>query len=202
MRPTKTAGLAVIILGGWFLASPGQAGEIRGKVTAPELKNAANIVVYVDTISGEKFQPVPEHPVIDQRRIAFIPHVTVVLKGTTVDFSNSDPVMHNIYWSSVGGDTKLAHNLGTWSKGETRTFQFNDVGVVHLQCSIHPEMSAYIIVVPTPYFAVTDKDGNFSIQGIGPGRYTLKTWSEEGKAVTQTVTVSASGATVNLTLTK
>jgi hypothetical protein len=128
--------------------------------------------------------------------------VVVVLQGTTVDFTNSDPVGHNVYWPSISGNKKLTHNLGTWPKGEKKSFQFNDPGVAPLLCNVHPEMSGYVVVVTTPYFAVTDKDGNYEIKNVPAGKYTLKTWSEDGKPTTQAVDVSASGATADLTVKK
>jgi hypothetical protein len=124
--------------------------------------------------------------------MTFIPHVIVVLKGTTVDFLNSDPVGHNVYWPNISGNKKLAHNMGTWPQGQKKSFTFNDLGVAPLLCNVHPEMSGYVVVAPTPYFAVTDKEGNFVIKDIPDGAYTLKTWSEVGKPATQAVTVSGS----------
>src|SRR5690349_11620977 len=186
----------------WKVAVPGlfalivvltsSANEIKGKVSVQGLKSAENIAVYVDVIPDKKFDAPKEHIVIDQRKMAFIPHVVAVQQGTTVDFLNSDPVGHNVYWPSVSGNKKLAHNLGTWPRGEKKPFQFNDVGVASLLCNVHPEMSGYVVVTPTPYFAVTDKDG----------KYTLKTWSEDGKPTTQAVDVSGATATVELTVKK
>jgi hypothetical protein len=63
-------------------------------------------------------------------------------------------------------------------------------------------MSGYVVVVPTPYFAVTDKDGNFEIKDVPDGSYTLKTWSEVGKPASQAVSVSGVSATVDITVTK
>ena len=178
----------------------GFAGNIQGKVTAQGMRSAASIAVYVDEIPGKTFNPPSQHVVEDQKKMTFIPHVVVVLKGTTVDFLNSDPVGHNVYWPSVGGNKKLAHNLGTWPQGEKKSFAFNDLGVAPLLCNVHPEMSGYVVVVPTPYFAVTDKEGEFEIKDVPPGSYTLKTWSEEGKPVSQAVTVAAGTSTVSLTV--
>ena len=119
-----------------------------------------------------------------------------------MEFLNSDPVGHNVYWPSISGNKKLAHNLGTWPKGERKSFQFNDPGVAPLLCNVHPEMSGYVVVVGTPYFAVTDKDGAFEIKDVPPGTYTLKTWSEDGKPTTQSVTVAGGALTVQLTVKK
>jgi len=128
--------------------------------------------------------------------------VVAVQQGTTVDFLNSDPVGHNVYWPSISGNKKLAHNLGTWPKGDKKPFQFNDLGTVSLLCNVHPEMAGYVVVVPSPYFAVTDKDGNFEIKNIPAGKYTLKTWSEDGKPTTQAVDVASASTTVELTVKK
>lgn len=179
-----------------------KANEIKGKVSVQGIKSAENIAVYVDAIPDKKFDAPKEPVVIDQRKMAFAPHVVAVQQGTTVEFLNSDPVGHNVYWPSISGNKKLAHNLGTWPKGEKKPFQFNDVGVASLLCNVHPEMSGYVVVTPTPYFALTDKDGNFEIKNIPAGKYTLKTWSEDGKPTTQAVDVSGATATVELTVKK
>ncbi len=203
MRLRSLAVQAVAVGGAaLLLAGASLAGEIKGKVTVQGIKSAENIAVYVDTIPDKKFDPPAQHALIDQARMAFAPHVTVVLQGTTVDFLNSDPVGHNVYWPSVSGNKKLAHNLGTWPKGEKKSFQFNDLGVVALLCNVHPEMNGYVIVVSTPYFAVTDNSGNYEIKNVPPGKYTLKAWSENGKPTTMAVEVTASGATADLTVKK
>ena len=194
--------VAVLGLFALVVVLTSSANEIKGKVSVQGLKSAENIAVYVDVIPDKKFDAPKEHIVIDQRKMAFIPHVVAVQQGTTVDFLNSDPVGHNVYWPSISGNKKLSHNLGTWPKGDKKPFQFNDLGVASLLCNVHPEMSGYVVVVPTPYFAVTDKDGNFEIKNIPAGKYTLKTWSEDGKPTTQAVDVSAATTTVELTVKK
>jgi plastocyanin len=185
-----------------LLASPGWAGDIKGKVSVQGLKSAENIAVYIDAIPDKKFEAPATKPVMDQTKMTFVPHVMVVQAGTTVEFLNSDPVGHNVYWPSISGNKKLAHNLGTWPKGEKKPFQFNDPGVVSLLCNVHPEMNGYIVVSPTPYFAVTDKSGNYEIKNVPPGKYTIKTWSEDGKVTTQAVEVTAATTTVDLVVKK
>ena len=203
MTLMKTAGKATFAAGlALMLAGAGKANEIKGKVSVQGIKSAESIAVYVDAIPDKKFDAPQEHVVINQIKMAFVPHVIAVQQGTTVDFLNSDPVGHNVYWPSVSGNKKLSHNLGTWPKGEKKPFQFNDLGVASLLCNVHPEMSGYVVVVPTPYFAVTDKDGNFEIKNIPAGKYTLRTWSEDGKPTTQAVDVSGATTTVELTVKK
>jgi plastocyanin len=195
-RAAAAAGLTLALVG------VAKANEIKGKVSVQGIKSAENIAVYVDVIPDKKFDAPKDPVVIDQRKMAFVPHVVALQQGATVEFLNSDAVGHNVYWPSISGNKKLAHNLGTWPKGEKKPFQFNDAGVAALLCNVHPEMSGYVVVTPTPYFAVTDKDGNFEIKNIPAGKYTLKTWSEDGKPTTQAVDVSGATATVELTVKK
>jgi plastocyanin len=185
-----------------LFATSSFAGEIKGKVTAQGMRSPENIAVYIDAIPGKSFSPPAKHVVEDQKHMTFIPHVVVVLKGTTVDFLNSDPVGHNVYWPSISGNKKLAHNLGTWPQGQVKSFTFNDLGAASLLCNVHPEMSGYVVVVPTPYFATAGKDGEFEIKDVPAGSYTLKTWSEEGKPSTQAVTVSGDSTSVNITVSR
>lgn len=182
-------------------AGAGHASDIKGKVTAQGIKSPEYIAVYITAIPGKKFDAPADHVVIDQKKMAFVPHVVAVLQGTTVDFLNSDPVGHNVYWPSISGNKKLAHNMGTWPQGQKKSFQFTDLGVASMLCNVHPEMSGYVVVVPTPYFAVTDKEGNYTIKNVPAGHYTITTWSEEGKPTTQSVDVSAD-TTVDLTVKK
>jgi plastocyanin len=176
------------------------AGEIKGHVTASGIRSSANIVVYVGAISGKTFTPPTKHVVMDQKDLKFVPHVLPVLKGSTVDFVNSDSTLHNVFWPELGGNRKLARNLGTWPKGQHKSFTFNDLGAAPLLCNVHQEMSGYIVVVPTPYFAATNAQGDYLIKDVPAGHYTLKTWSEEGKPLTQSVDVGAGTTTVDLTV--
>jgi plastocyanin len=186
--------LAVLLAG---LCGAAWSGDIEGKVTGMK----GHSVVYVDAVAGKTFPAPKDHPVMDQKGLMFVPHIMVVQQGTTVDFLNSDSVQHNVFWPSVGGDKKATHNLGTWPKGEKRPFTFDKAGVVPLFCNVHPDMSAYIIVSPTPYFAESDDSGNYKIKDVPDGSYTVTVWHEGAKNQSKPVTVSGSG-TVDFTLTK
>jgi hypothetical protein len=81
------------------------------------------------------------------------------------------------FWPSVGGDKKEGHNLGTRPKGDKRSFKFDQPGAVPLLCNVHPEMSGYVVVSPTPYFALTDS-GSYKIENIPDGKYNVIAWHE------------------------
>ena len=164
------------------------AGSISGKVSGV----SGESVVYVDAIAGNTFPAPAEHPVMDQKGLLFQPHLLVILQGTTVDFLNSDKVAHNVFWPSLmQGSKKLpGKNLGTWPQGEKRPFKFDQPGVAALLCNVHPEMAAYIVVSPTPYFATTDKSGNYKIENVPDGQYNVVAWHEGAKNATKAVTVA------------
>jgi plastocyanin len=164
------------------------AGSIKGKVSG----GSGESVVYVDTIQGKTFPAPAEHPVMDQKGLLFQPHLLVVQAGTTVDFVNSDRVAHNVYWPSVMQGTKKlpGKNLGTWPQGEKRSFKFDETGVAALLCNVHPEMSGYVVVVPTPYRATTDKSGNYKIDNVPDGQYTVVAWREGAKSQSKSVSVA------------
>ena len=202
MKAIRRTASAAIFLSALCVASLAQAGEVNGKVSAPGLKSVANIAVYIDAIPGKKFDPPVAHATVDQRNQTFIPRTLVISRGTTVDFLNSDHVAHNVYWPSISGNKALRHSLTIVSPGHAKSFQFDNLGTAQLFCNLHPEMAGYIVVVPTPYFALTAYDGSFTIKDVPPGTYTLKTWSEDGKPTTQTVTLTDATTSVQLTVNK
>lgn len=172
------------------------SGTVTGTITAKGLRTSADIVVSLKA-PGLTLTPPAKAPEMDQKGMLFIPHVLPVVKGTTVKFLNSDPYAHNVF-SPEG-----KYNLGTWPTGETRDHKFDKPGVYTQLCRVHPEMEAFIVVLETPYFAVTNKTGQFTIKGVPPGKYTLVAWSEKLKSSEQAVTVeSGKTATVDLTLSK
>lgn len=182
---TRRFSLTIILV--LTVATAAFAGSIEGKVSP------GKSVVYVDAVAGKTFPAPSQRPVMDQKGLVFNPHVMVVQVGTTVDFLNSDTVQHNVFWPSISGNKKDGHNLGTWPKGEKRSFQFNTPGVVPLLCNVHPEMSGYIIVSPTPYFAETDASGAYKIDNVPDGKYNVVAWHEGMKTQAKPVDVAGTG---------
>jgi plastocyanin len=159
-----------------------EPGTVRGTVTVTKQKSSANAVVSIEA-AGLPLTPPAEPVRIDQKGFRFIPHVTVVVPGTTVRFLNNDPEPHNVY-SPEG-----RYNLGTWPTGETRDHVFEKPGIFTQLCNIHPDMLAYVVVLETPYSAVTDEEGRFEVKGVPPGKYLLWAWHEKKDGLEKEITV-------------
>ncbi len=167
------------------------AGNIVGKVKAKGVKNSADAVIYIEKVTGGSFLIPKEHAKIDQKNLKFSPHVLPILVGTTVDFVNSDNVMHNVFSPDVCSEKM---NLGTWPKGQMRSFTFKQPGcTATMLCNVHPEMQAYVLALETPYYAVSAENGAYEIKNVPAGKYTLKIWHEKLKAQSVPVEVPEKG---------
>jgi len=177
----------------WFLSPmASMASNIEGQVVVNSARDNGNAVVYIDKIPGKRFMP-PSSPItLDQVNLTFVPHVLPVIVGATVAFPNSDEIRHNVF---SPGPPRL--DLGTYPQKTTKYYLFDKPGVWTMLCNVHAEMSAYVVVVETPYFARTEKDGRFVLKDVPPGKYTLKVWHEKAKPTTVAVEVGES-ATMNV----
>jgi len=148
---------------------------------AKQTKDNSNVVVWL-TSADESGDPVPsgrteaprQAPVIIQRNKTFEPHVLVVPVGSTVQFPNKDPFFHNVF-SLFNG---RRFDLGLYEGGASNSAHFDHTGISFLFCNIHPEMSAAVVVLNTPYYALSDRSGRVSIAGVPDGRYRLHAWFE------------------------
>jgi len=162
---------------------------VEGRVIVRGVPDSSDAVVYIDRIPGKTFAPPSTPVVLDQVNLRFTPHVLPVLVGTNVAFPNSDPVRHNVF--SPTANWKF--NLGTYPRGSTKFRTFDRAGAITLLCNVHAEMSGYVVVTETPYFAVSDKEGRFSIRNLPPGTYVLKTWHARAKASSMEITAGPAG---------
>ncbi|MBI1895121.1 MAG: hypothetical protein HYZ57_12215 [Acidobacteria bacterium] len=167
-------------------AAPEAVGTVKGRVSAAEESRAG--VVWVDGVSGE-YPPPKQHALMDQQNLRFVPHVLPILVGTTVDFLNSDPLLHNVF--SISRAKRF--NLGLYPRGQAPSVTFDQPGVIAVLCNVHPEMAAYIVVLRTPFFALTSEDGSFSIHNVPAGEYILRCWLENGSTKQQRISVRAGG---------
>jgi plastocyanin len=173
-RATLVA-LAVLLIPVGRAAAAGTI--VKGTVTLPEDSGSVtNVVVYLE---GKIGVPTPGQAVIDQKNMQFVPHVLPVVVGSTVEFRNSDPVLHNVF--SIAAPNNF--DLGMFGQGESRRVTFSKPGIVRVRCNVHPGMLAYVLVLENSYFATPDDRGNFQISGIPPGRYKLRAWHESLPAV-------------------
>ncbi|BDG05541.1 plastocyanin/azurin family copper-binding protein [Anaeromyxobacter oryzae] len=174
--------LALALLAAHALPALAQTGTITGKVDSTPPKYLPDTVVYVKQAPGT-FAPKSE--AMDQKGLAFVPHILVVTKGDTVKFLNHDTVAHNVY-----SPDEDAYNLGTFKPNEERAHTFAKEGAYTQLCSIHPEMLGYIFVSQNPYAAAVDAKGSYTIKNVPPGNYKLAVWNAKLKAPEQSVTVA------------
>lgn len=167
-RVALTAAAALVLL----VAGISRAASVAGTVRVND-RAARDAVVYLERADGPAPRPEPRHVVMDQKNLAFVPRVLVVVEGTTVDFTNSDDIQHNVFSPSRAAG---AFDLGSYSRGEARSVTMGQAGDVLVLCNIHMEMEAHIVVVRDPFFALTDAEGRYQIADVPPGRYTVKVW--------------------------
>jgi len=119
-----------------------------------------------------------------------LPHVLAIPAGSTVSFPNDDPISHNLFSLSSANP----FDLGLYRKGAGKSQRFDTPGIVNVYCNVHPNMSAVILVLDTPYYAFADASGNYSIANVPPGRYRLVAWNEQGGETETPIDVTSSGA--------
>ena len=165
------------------------AATLTAQVRDPRGAGVAEAVVYA----------VPDRPmplakrtaVMDQKNRTFVPHVLPIQVGTAVKFPNSDDIRHQVYSFSPAKTFQLPLYKGT----PANPIVFDTPGVATLGCNIHDRMSAYIVVVDTPYFATTGRDGRTTLANVAAGRYTVRVWYPDMRAEPAPValTVDADG---------
>ncbi len=129
---------------------------------------------------------------IDQRHLRFAPNVLAVAPGTLVEFRNSDPILHNVFSPPrLGAD----FDLGTYPQDESRMRRFDTPGAYVILCHVHPEMAAWVIVGRSPYVAVADEDGVFTVPNVTPGAYAVRIWFRRREFDGGSVTVLEGTAT-------
>jgi plastocyanin len=161
-----------------------------------EVRDSSDVVVWLKPLDAAEPPPTAEppgkRPQVVQKNKTFHPHLTVVRVGSVVDFPNRDPFFHNVFSLFDG----KRFDLGLYEAGATNSVRFDHVGVSYLFCNIHPEMSAVVVAVDTPYYGISDKSGTVRMANVPDGKYKLRVWyerstPEELKTLARTVNIGA-----------
>ena len=181
------ATLALVVL----LSIPAQAVSVTGRIRftgrAPGV--AVQTIVYAEALDGNRIQP-GQFKLI-QRNKSFVPHVLAIPAGSTVSFPNNDPIFHNVFTLSTSGP----FDLGLYRAGTSKDRVFKAPATYRVFCNIHPQMSAFVLVVPTSYITEADASGMYRLD-LPAGRYRITAWSERAEPSSVEWTAAVSGAAV------
>jgi plastocyanin len=173
---------------------PGDQGNIVGKIaTSPWHAIKDGGVVYLE--DGPVKAGVSLSTTLDNHDMAFDPSIAVITAGGFVIFTNTDPIIHNVF--SPDGAT---WNVGQIPPRSSTVKRFETPGTYAVLCNLHPSMLAYLVVTPSTYFARTDADGAFAIKDVPSGTYHVTAWVPRLKPVTQAVALGGGEVTVNFEL--
>ena len=146
-----------------------------------------DFVVYIDQpVTGFSTKSDKSVQIVIQKDAIFKPHVLPIMVGTTVEWPNNDDIYHNVFSMSEA----KPFDLGFYRTNETKRITFDKPGRVDIFCSIHTKMSCVVLVIENPFFALTDRNGDYKITGIPSGTYKVKAWHERLPAQMKTVTVT------------
>lgn len=149
-------------------------------------KAIGNAVVWIDAPAAAR-PPLAKPAVLDQRDVQFVPQVLAVQVGTKVSFPNNDRVFHNVF--SFHESNRF--DLGLYPVGMVKEVPFDRPGLSRVYCNIHPQMAAYVMVVDTPYFAVSDAAGRFTIADVPAGTHRYHAWYPGGTMLNDSLIVAA-----------
>ncbi|MGB1014158.1 MAG: carboxypeptidase regulatory-like domain-containing protein [Nannocystaceae bacterium] len=168
-------------------------GRVTGSVTRMRqgwfrrkpLRDHSDVVVYLEGVRGPPLAPPSEAHEIRQVNKQFVPAVSAVVVGTTIDFPNDDKFFHNVFSLSQ----TAPFDLGLYKSGTSKVVTVERTGVVNVYCNIHPNMAASVLVLENRHFAVTGRDGTFSLEGVPAGNYPIVAWQPRGEIYRGEVTI-------------
>ncbi len=181
-----------------------QQGVLKARVDLTRgghrLKDASNAVIWLTPIGATVDPPRQDPsqiPKLVQKDKSFHPSLLVIPVGGKVEFPNHDPFFHNVFSLFEG----KRFDLGLYESGTTRFVQFDKVGISFIFCNIHAQMSAVVIALATPYYAISDARGDLRLPDVPPGRYTLQIFHQAVapdalKAERREITVSGNEASL------
>jgi plastocyanin len=187
---------ALVAVGSVVAPAPAVAqGAVAGRIAIDEkpgekTSDFANAVIYLEPKAGAA-KTAPGRVVMPINGRNFSPRVRVVTPGSTVDFPNQDPFTHNVFSTTEGSKFDLG-SYGSNAKGKSQ--EFRKAGPIPVYCNVHAKMTAYVVVVNTPFFTQASNDGRWEIGKVPAGKYTMTVWHERAAApVTTEVDVPAAG---------
>ena len=191
MKTSLYCAALLVFLGQLCLA---QEASVHGTVKVLAARGdstSSEVVVWLTNLVEKETAPPGQIVRLLQKDKRFTPHLLVITIGTPVEFPNHDPFFHNVFSLFEG----KRFDLGLYEAGTSHIVHFDKPGVSYIFCNIHPEMSAVVLALDTPFFAVSDSKGEVAIPGVSPGRYVLRIWHERAtpntlKSLGREVTVS------------
>ena len=150
------------------------SATVSGRVELSGLKDPSGVIVWLEPLGGRPPVTPPKTAYMAHQHKTFVPHVLAVRIGSQVRFPNLDPFFHNAFSNYDG----KIFDIGLHPPGSSREVTFDRQGIVRLFCNIHPTMSAVIVVLDTPWFAVSNAQGSFRLADTPPGEYGLKVFYE------------------------
>jgi plastocyanin len=190
---SASAALALLAIS---VAGPLQAGTLSGNIKASH----GGSVVYLTPLRPINFPRPDQLYTVHQKKMRFVPTVLIIPQGATVEFPNEDAAPHNVYWKGISGNRRWGHDLGIVAHGKKAVWTFKHSGDVQILCSFHREMTAHIIVAPSPYFAKADEIlGDYFISGVPDGKYKVSVW--HNGTITSRLLAVAGNTRANFTLT-
>jgi plastocyanin len=172
----------------FLLVVPILASSVTGKVELRDSREASvrkrldysGVVISLLPVNKPANYVTDIHVRMLQKNKMFTPHILAIASGTFVDFPNEDPIFHSAFSSY---DAQI-FDVGLYAPGSSRSVQFTRPGIVRVFCNIHSSMSAVIVVLSTPYFSTTVRDGTFQIPNVPPGEYQLTAFHERATEAT------------------
>ncbi len=182
--------LLLPILLSMLISQDARALDISGEVNVTEkskqVRRVEDVIVYYRPDTPVSLDEHVATAVMQTRNKQFSPRVMPIVAGSTVDFPNLDPILHNVF--SVSKNNKF--DAGLYSEGPGESQQFNNPGLVRVFCNVHQNMVGHILVLDTPWFTEADEQGRFTLTGVPEGKGKLYVWHQRARPVVQEVEIS------------
>jgi plastocyanin len=178
MRRAYVLAIALCLSNVLLVAQTQVSGRVQLAVQHESRADSSSVVVWLQPLDAPPPKPQEQRTYrLTQKDKHFSPHLLVVPVGASVEFPNKDPFFHNVF--SVYNGTRF--DLGLYESGSSKLVKFSRPGPSYIFCNIHPEMSAVVLALTTPYYAVTNKAGDFTIDNVPAGKYELQVWAERAQ---------------------